>query len=179
MLQQSVKLTPQVFTQTFLPFAKQSESDTGISAVAILAQAALESGWNSATPGWAFFGIKDTDGINGNEQLLPTFEYNKSSTLTPKGIGLNSITSITPTLIHGVKFFKYAGMGYFRKYNNPAESFTDHAKFFLKNPRYKNAVAVGANADAFFDALQKAGYAQSPSYAALLKKVADMITAFL
>ena len=68
-------MTPREFVANFLPFARETEKKTGISAVAILAQAALESGWGSAAPGNMFFGVKDTDGINGNEQLLTTTEY--------------------------------------------------------------------------------------------------------
>ena len=61
-------MTPQQFVNTYLPFARLTEKKTGISAIAILAQAALESSWGERAVGNALFGIKDTDGINGNEQ---------------------------------------------------------------------------------------------------------------
>jgi flagellum-specific peptidoglycan hydrolase FlgJ len=69
---------PKEFVGTYYPFAKNAELKTGINAVAILAQAALESGWGKFAPNNMFFGIKDTDGVNENEQLLTTTEYSLS-----------------------------------------------------------------------------------------------------
>lgn len=168
-------MTPKDFCKQYFPFAKQCQDKTGISAIATLAQAALESGWGEHAPGFMFFGIKDTDGVNGNEQLITTFEYNRSAILTPAQIGLITITTITPCVICGEKYFKYAGTSYFRKYNTPEESFTDHAQFFFKNARYAEALKVKADPYAFIDAIAKAGYAQSPSYADLLKSIAHGI----
>ena len=51
-----------------------AESRTGLSWKANLAQAALETGWGEHAPGNNMFGVKDSDGINGNEQLLTTCE---------------------------------------------------------------------------------------------------------
>lgn len=163
-------MKPSEFVKAYLPFAKQTESKTGISAVAILAQAALESSWGKVAPGNMFFGVKDTDGINGNEQLLTTTEYSRRSDLKfPK------IISITPIVKGGVKMFKYRVKDYFRKYKSPEESFTDHAQFFLKNKRYADALKVKSNPYAFIDAIAKAGYATAPDYAVVLKNVAKSI----
>ncbi|MGL4596344.1 MAG: glucosaminidase domain-containing protein, partial [Bacteroidia bacterium] len=74
-------MKPADFVKAFFPFAKKTEEKTGISAIAILAQAALESGWGEKAPGNMFFGVKDTDGLNGNEQLLTTTEYSRRSDL--------------------------------------------------------------------------------------------------
>ena len=74
-------MTPIEFVTKFKQYAKNVEAKTGLSYVAILTQAALESGWGSSIPGNMFFGVKDTDGINGNEQLLTTTEYSKSDSL--------------------------------------------------------------------------------------------------
>lgn len=163
-------MTPKQFVTTYLPFANETQEKTGISAVAILAQAALESGWGKAAPGNMFFGVKDTDGLNGNEQLLTTTEYSQRSDLH-----FPEIISITPVLRDGKKYFKYRVKDYFRRYDTPEQSFTDHANFFLKNPRYADALKVRGDTDAFIDAIAKAGYATAPDYAQLLKSVAHTI----
>ena len=172
-------MTPQDFTTKFYPFAKQSEEKTGINAVATLGQAACESGWGSFAPGNMFFGIKDTDEVNGNEQLIVTFEYSRSAILTPSQIGLADIVHIEPVDLNGQKYFKYTGHSYFRKYNTPEESFTDHAQFFFKNSRYAKALEVKGDCDAFIDAIAAAGYAQSPTYAATLKSIAHTIQHYI
>ena len=159
------------FVKSFYPHAKKVENKTGISAVAILAQAALESGWGKFAPGNMFFGVKDTDGINGNEQLITTTEYH--STVNVK---YPVIISITPTVKNGRKLFKYKVKDYFRKYNSPEECFNDHAQFFLKNKRYTKALLVKNDPLKFIDEVAKAGYATAPDYAIILKSVANKIT---
>jgi flagellar protein FlgJ len=169
-LVQNVKLSPFDFVRLLYPYAKLTQDKTGISAIAILAQAALESGWNKASVGCAYFGVKDTDGINGNEQLLVTTEYSRSATLK-----FPEIISITPTIRNGQKYFKYVIKDYFRKYVSPEECFTDHANFFLRNPRYTKALTVRDNPYAFFVEIAKAGYATDPNYATLLGSIAKTI----
>lgn len=165
------KKTPKEFVAAYLPFAKQTEAKTGIPAVAILAQAALESGWGAAAPGNMFFGVKDTDGINGNEQLLVTTEYSRRADLK-----FPEVISITPVVKSGVKMFKYKVRDYFRKYSSPEECFTDHARFFLRNKRYAAALAVKHDTMAFIDAIAAAGYATAPDYAKVVKSVAAQIS---
>ncbi|PZO33186.1 MAG: peptidoglycan hydrolase [Flavobacteriaceae bacterium] len=163
-------MTPKQFVKELLPFALITQEKVGISAIAILAQAALESGWGKAAPGNMYFGVKDTDGINGNEQLLTTTEYSRRADLK-----FPVILSITPVVVNGVKMFKYKVKDYFRKYKSPEESFTDHAQFFLKNKRYASALAVRNDPYKFIDEIAKAGYATSPDYAKTLKSVAKTI----
>lgn len=163
-------MKPKEFVKAFLPFARQTEAKSGISAIAILAQAALESGWGKFAPGNMFFGVKDTDGINGNEQLLTTTEYSKRADEK-----YPEIISVTPCIRNGQKYFKYKVMDYFRKYNSPEECFTDHANFFSRNPRYAEALKVKSDYKLFIDAIAKAGYATDPNYSALLKSVAYSI----
>lgn len=167
-------MKPKDFVTELLPFAKETEHKTGISAVAILAQAAWESGWGKAAPGNMYFGIKDSDGINGNEQLLTTTEYSRQANAQ-----FPNIQSVTPVIRNGQKWFKYIIKDYFRKYNSPEECFTDHAGFFIRNPRYAEALKVKGSANAFIDAIAKAGYATDPTYAANLKKVATLIQSFI
>jgi len=107
-------MKPSEFVNTYLPYARQTEQKTGISAIAILTQAALESGWGKFAPGNMFFGVKDTDGLNGNEQLLTTTEYSRRADLV-----FPVIISVTPIMRNGIMYFKYRVKDYFRKYENP------------------------------------------------------------
>ena len=163
-------MKPQQFVKEFLPHAKKVEGNTGISAIAILTQAALESGWGKVAPGNMFFGVKDTDGINGNEQLLVTTEYSSRANLK-----FPVIISITPVMRNGRKMFRYSIKDYFRKYATPEECFNDHVQFFFKNPRYANALKVKGDYNRFFEEIAKAGYATDPNYANTLKAVSKSI----
>jgi len=167
-------MNPVDFTKKFLPFAIETEQKTGISAIATLSQAALESGWGKSCPGWMFFGVKDTDGLNGNEQLLTTTEYSRRSDLK-----FPEIISITPVTRNGQKYFKYIIKDWFRKYNSPEECFTDHASFFFRNSRYANALLVRQNPYLFSIEIAKAGYATDPNYAQLLTSIAKRIEAII
>lgn len=149
----------QEFVSKYYDAALTIQKQKGIAAEAILAQAALESAWGKVAPGYMFFGVKDTDGINGNEQLLLTTEYSRRSDLK-----FPEIISITPVLLHGLPYFKYRIRDYFRRYNSPEESFSDHADFFYRNQRYKKALAVKADALLFLSEVAKAGYATDPDY---------------
>lgn len=167
-------MKPKEFVALLMPHAKKTEEKTGIPAEIILAQAALESGWGRSAPGNMYFGVKDFDGINGNEQLIMTFEYSRKPDLTAKQIGLHHITSVIPVTIKGQPFYKYTGPAYFRKYDSPEESFTHHAKVFL-GARYAKAMAVKNDPKRFFEEVQAAGYAQSPTYAVTLMAVLQTI----
>jgi flagellum-specific peptidoglycan hydrolase FlgJ len=167
-------MSPKEFTQKYYPYAKETEQKTGISALAILAQAALESGWAKHAVGNAFFGVKDTDGINGNEQLVTTTEYSKR--IDAK---FPNIQRVEPVTVNGQRMFKYTIKDYFRKYNTPEESFTDHARFLIANSRYKEAMKVRHDPELFIDAISKAGYATDPNYANLLKQIVAMIKRYI
>lgn len=167
-------MKPSEFVKAYLPYAKQTEQKTGISAKAILAQAALESAWGEAAPGNMFFGVKDTDGLNGNEQLIRTTEYSRRADLK-----FPVIVSITPVVRNGQKWFKYIVKDYFRKYDTPEQSFTEHARFLLNNPRYSKALAVKGDPNLFADELAAAGYATDPAYAQTLKKLVRMVEDFM
>lgn len=167
-------MSPKEFVNTFLPYAKETEQKTGISAIAILAQAALESGWATKAPNFMFFGVKDSDGINGNEQLITTTEYSKRNDLN-----FPVILKVEPVMIQGQKFFKYTIKDYFRKFKSPEESFTHHAQFFLKNGRYKTALEVRDNPERFVEEIAKAGYATDPNYSKTLKQIIAMIKRYV
>ena len=167
-------MKPKDFVKLYLPYALIAQKKTGINAVAVLAQAALESGWGNAAPGNAFFGVKDTDGKNGNEQLLTTTEYSRRQDLK-----FPVIISVSMVMLHGNKMFKYTVKDYFRKYETPADCFTDHSNFFLNNPRYKTALLNKSDAIKFANSIAVAGYGTDPNYGSTLVKIINMITPFV
>jgi flagellar protein FlgJ len=167
-------MKPQDFVKAYYPDALKTQIETGIDARATLSQAALESAWGDAAPGNMFFGVKDSDGVNGNEQLLITTEYSRRADMK-----FPVILSITPVIRNGQKWFKYRIKDYFRKYNTPADCFTDHAKFFLRNPRYGAALAVKQDPYKFVEKVAKAGYATDPDYANKLKEIIHIIEKYI
>ena len=155
-------MTPELFVKTYLPEAKKVEAKTGFHYLIPLTQGALESGWGAKIKGNNFFGIKDTDGVNGNEQLITTTEY-----LSTDKAKFHTIISITKV---GNKF-KYIVKDWFRKYPSAEKAFEDHINFFLKNKRYSEAIKHKHNPERFFEEIAKAGYATVPNYANQLKAV--------
>lgn len=149
------KLTPQEFVRVYKPYALACQQKTGIHYHATLTQAALESGWGEQAPGNNFFGVKDTDGVNGNEQLLTTTEV------------LSRPDAKFPVILSIVKKafgYLYTVKDYFRKYDTVEQAFTDHALFFQQNSRYSRAWAMRNDAEQFLREVARAGYATAPDY---------------
>jgi flagellar protein FlgJ len=161
-------MTPEEFVINYYSFAKASSAKSGISAIAMLAQAAWESGWGKSAPGNMLFGIKASMSLPENKrQLITTTEY-----LRKPDVQFPEVISVTK-MSNGL--YKYKIKDWFRKYDSPEESFTDHSNFFLLNKRYAVALTVKHDPYLFIDEIAKAGYATDPTYADSLKKVAEMI----
>lgn len=159
-----MKLSPKVFVNTYLPFAKETEIKSGIDAMFTLAQAALESEWANKAPRNMFFGVKATkDTPLSKRQLLATREV------------LNHDKGVFPEIISKTKRsdgkWEYRVKDWFRAYDSPEECFSDHADFFFKNKRYAKALEVRYNPYLFAEEIAKAGYATDPNYATILKNV--------
>lgn len=155
-------MTPEEYVKIYLPEAKKVEAKTGFHYLIPLTQGALEGAWGAKVVGNNFFGIKDTDGVNGNEQLITTTEY------------LSTDKVKFPQILKIVKIgnkFKYTVKDWFRKYPSAQLAFEDHINFFLKNKRYAEAVKYKNNPERFFEEIAKAGYATAPNYAEQLKAV--------
>jgi len=161
-------MDPLNYIVKYLPAARETEAKTGFSAVANLTQGAVEGGWGDHCPGNNFFGVKDSDGINGNEQLLVTTEYSKYKTLKFPVI-LSIVWSAN------LKLWKYTVKDFFRKYNDASEVFQSHADFFRLRPRYAKAWAVRGDYKNFFTEIAKAGYATDPNYSQKLINVGEKI----
>ena len=144
-------MTPEEYIKAYTPDAKKVQTITGMDYRISLTQGALESSWGTKAPGFNFFGIKDTDGVNGNEQLITTTEY-----LSTPNAKFPSVISI---IKQGVNRFKYTVKDWFRKYPSAEMAFADHANFIIKNPRYSEAVKVMNDPMKFFDAVAAAHYA--------------------
>jgi flagellum-specific peptidoglycan hydrolase FlgJ len=129
----------------------------------ILVRAAIESGWGEKAPQNNFFGIKDFDGVNGNEFLLTTTEFHKT-----RNVKYPKILSIIWEKARGL--FRYKVQDYFRKYATPSDSFVDFCEFLVKNNRYSK---VFSQPDAMCQGLEicKAGYATSPDSMTLTRLV--------
>ena len=159
-------MTPKDFTKHYHPFALDSEKESGISALFTLAQAAYESGWGEKAVGNNFFGVKLNGWPESKGQLITTTEYSPK-----KDLKFPVIIKISPT-ING---YKYTIKDWFRKYDTPAECFSDHNNFFKVNKRYAEALKVKSDPNAFAEAIHKAGYATDPSYSKVLKQIIAMI----
>lgn len=134
------------WTLAMIEAARPTAAQIGVSAEAIVAQAALESGWGKAAIGHNLFGIKASHGWTGKTQTVRTREVDAG----------------------GQEYFIDAA---FRDYDSFAASIADHFAF-LDRDHYRNAGVFDRKGDAaYFEALQRAGYATDPNYAATLKSV--------
>ena len=134
------------FVQRLWPWARSAAAELGLAPQALLAQAALETGWGrhlirmaDGSPSYNLFGIKAGPGWEGNRVAVDTLEYEQ-----------------------GVVSRKRAS---FRAYDSFEDSFRDYVAFLKTNPRYREALASTADSRDFFSALQRAGYATDPRYA--------------
>jgi hypothetical protein len=131
--------------------AQASQRATGVPASVTVAQAILESDWGRSRltrQGNNLFGIKALSGPGPDGVVsLATWEH------TPSG----DVVVQAP----------------FKAYYSLEQSIEDHGKFFVANHRYASALAVGDDARAFAHAIQAAGYATDPSYAAKLVGLMD------
>lgn len=163
-------MTKEAFFNQFYHSAVQCERQTGIPALAILAQAAMESGWGEKTPSNMFFGIKAGASWTGKRQLLTTREV-----LAKKDAKFPEIISITK---RPDGKYDYRVKDWFRAYDTAAESFIDHGQFIMTQPRYKAAIGIH-DPKQFADIVAKAGYATDPNYDKIWKQIIDSLTHFL
>lgn len=142
----SLPKTGDAFLDKVAADAIKSQRKTGVPASVTMAQALLESGRGQsglAKKANNFFGIKG-EGPAGSV-TMPTKEYENGRWIT-----INDK---------------------FRKYNSPAESFTDHGNFLRKNSRYKEAFNHTGDAHRFAKEIHKAGYATDPGYSKKLSQI--------
>lgn len=144
--------TPEGFVAQIWTHAQKAAKELGVDARALVAQAALETGWGRR-------GISRGDGASSNNLF------------GIKATGWNGerVTTGTHEYVDGVKQSQTAD---FRAYASPAESFADYVRLLKTNPRYQQALNAGTNIRGFAQGLQRAGYATDPSYAAKIAAIA-------
>lgn len=145
------------FVKMMWPHAQRAGQALGVDPSALVAQAALETGWGRAVPNQAdgssfnLFGIKAGSGWQGATANVPTLEFED-------GVAVRKVER-------------------FRAYDSPADSFNDYAQLIGNNPRYENVRGAGGDVTTFASALQEGGYATDPNYAQKIVAVADEVRA--
>jgi peptidoglycan hydrolase FlgJ len=143
---------PAAFVQTLWPHAERAAQELGVAPQAIVAVAALETGWGSAAmrrpdgrSAHNLFGIKADERWQGDRVIASTSEFEQGKAVTRREA--------------------------FRAYDSIAASVEDFARFLKDNPRYGEALASGTDAQAFVESLGRSGYATDPAYARKLASI--------
>jgi flagellar protein FlgJ len=144
--------SPGEFIREVLPHARRAAAELGVHPMALVAQAALETGWGGRLPRRAdgepshnLFGIKAGEGWRGERAVARTLEYQD-------GVAVQRREQ-------------------FRAYGSVAQSFADYVRLIRESPRYAAARSVGTDPARYAEALQAAGYATDPAYAAKIRSI--------
>ena len=155
---QALTTSKEDFLRQLRPHAEQAARELGVDANALLAQAALETGWGRSVPcnangdcSFNLFGIKAGSQWSGATVNVPTLEFED-------GVAVRKVER-------------------FRAYDSPADSFRDYAALIRDSSRYASARGAGDNVEAFATALQQGGYATDPHYAQKIAAVASEVRA--
>ncbi len=135
-----------------MPHAQRAGQSLGVHPMALVAQAALESGWGARMPRRAdghssnnLFGIKAGADWKGARAVAHTLEFER-------GLPVRRAEA-------------------FRAYPDLAAAFDDYARLIGQGGRYAEARAAGLDAAKYLNALQAAGYATDPAYAQKVGRV--------
>ena len=138
--------SPEDFVKQLYPQAKSAAQALNIDPKALLAQAALETGWGkyvihqeNGDSSNNLFGIKADKRWEGEKAIVDTLEY------------VNNIPEKQRAA--------------FRSYAHVGDSLNDYISFVKSNPRYQSAVENSQSPEQYFTELQQAGYATDPAYA--------------
>ena len=143
---QPTETGPAAFVNRIRSDAQRAAREIGTSTEAVIAIAALETGWGKHVPlkddgssSNNLFGIKADQQWRGESSNAPTLEF-----VNGEMRGENAM---------------------FRAYSNEHQSIKDFTNFIQENPRYQQALQVSDKPEQFLRALQNAGYATDPDYA--------------
>lgn len=149
--------SPVDFARDIWPHAQRAASRLNVAPEALLAQAALETGWGGHVMPRAdgasshnLFGIKAGGGWSGDSVTKPTMEFTD-------GIARRE----------HAKFRAYADLG---------AAFDDYAELIEHSPRYAAVRESGADGHGFARALQASGYATDPLYANKISRILESDT---
>ncbi len=118
----------------------------------LIAQAALETGWGRAI-------VHDGQGRSSHN----LFGIKADSRWSGSRISVNSLEYEDGVAVRA--------RAHFRSYDSFDQSFDDYAALVRASPRYRDALRQASDPRAYMHALQSAGYATDPLYAA---KVLDI-----
>ncbi|MEJ2530089.1 MAG: flagellar assembly peptidoglycan hydrolase FlgJ [Gammaproteobacteria bacterium] len=142
------------FVQQLWPWAREAAERLGLAPAALLAQAALETGWGkhimpsgNGESARNLFGIKTGRRWKGGSVNIGTLEYEQGVAVRKKDR--------------------------FRAYDTFRDSINDYVDFLQSNPRYSKALASTSDSREYFRELQRAGYATDPHYAEKLTRVLE------
>jgi flagellar protein FlgJ len=145
--------SPDDFVRALWPHAQHAADKLGVDPRALIAQAALETGWGKAVirmpdggSSHNLFNIKADHRWDGPHVFKDTLEYRD-------GIAAKERAP-------------------FRAYDSYAASFDDYVNFLQSNARYRGALEQAADPVVFVRELQRAGYATDPAYA---RKIQDIM----
>jgi flagellar protein FlgJ len=134
------------FVEKLTPYAQKAAAALGVQPEALLAQAALETGWGKlqtkmadGSPSFNLFNIKADKRWNGDKATVSTLEYRD-------GVPVRENAS-------------------FRAYESYEQAFDDYARFIQQNGRYQDALKNASDSKKYLQGLQEAGYATDPEYA--------------
>jgi len=143
---------PESFGEAVWPHVKRTAKALNVSPVAVLAQAALETGWGKRVmnrPDGAssnnLFGIKAGGSWDGESVSKSTLEFRDGLPRKERAE--------------------------FRAYKDVSSTFDDYAEFLKTSPRYASVIDRADDIKGFAKALQSSGYATDPAYA---DKIADI-----
>ncbi len=135
------------FVAQVWPHAQRAAAALGVAPEALVAQAALESGWGKHVSGDNnLFGIKAGSSWSGATKSLSTNEFSNGQ--------------------------MHKETASFRSYASIGDSFDDYVNMLKNSPRYASALKAGYDTTRFAGALQKAGYATDPNYAMKISSIA-------
>lgn len=143
--------SPAEFVQTLWPMAEKAASQIGAAPEAIIAQAALETGWgkhilqDKQGSSFNLFNIKADSRWDGDFTSKNVLEYRNGQPIQEQSR--------------------------FRSYADYQQSFDDYVQFLQSNPRYQTALQHAGDPERFVEHLHKAGYATDPHYANKLKRI--------
>ena len=143
--------SPAQFVEKLWPLAEKAAKQIGAAPEAIMAQAALETGWgkhilqDKQGSSFNLFNIKADSRWNGDYTSRNVLEYRNGQPIQEQSR--------------------------FRSYDDYQQSFDDYVQFLQSNPRYQNALQQAGNPERFVEQLHKAGYATDPLYASKLKRI--------
>ncbi len=149
---------PEQFVSDVRGFARAAGGELGVAPEALIAQAALESGWGrhvirrpDGTSSFNLFGIKASADWTGERVSVGTLEYRD-------GIAVRERAE-------------------FRAYPSLQAAFNDYVDFLKSNPRYTTALSGNGNGARYARDLQAAGYATDPRYAQKITAIMAQVDA--